>query len=184
MKGVIFTEFIEMVEEMFSMDMVDEIIEKANLPSGGVYTAVGTYDHAEMVSLIQCLEEATGMQALALQRTFGERLFGRFYSSYPRFFDGVGSVFQFLQLVEGYIHIEVRKLYPDAELPRIETVRTEPNQLTLIYQSSRPFASVAEGLIDGCIAHFGESIEVQKEDLSNGGGTAMRFELHRKAAVP
>ncbi len=35
MKGVIFTEFIEMVEAKFSAEMVDTIIEGANLNSGG-----------------------------------------------------------------------------------------------------------------------------------------------------
>ncbi len=45
MKGVVFTEFIEMVEDQFSADMVDDIIDDAQPPSGGAYTAVGTYDH-------------------------------------------------------------------------------------------------------------------------------------------
>lgn len=44
MKGVVFTEFIEMVEGRFGLAMVDRIIEAAQLPSSGVYTAVGTYD--------------------------------------------------------------------------------------------------------------------------------------------
>ena len=45
MKGVIFTEFLEMVESHFSPEMADRIITAARLPSGGAYTAVGTYDH-------------------------------------------------------------------------------------------------------------------------------------------
>ncbi len=52
MKGIVFTEFIEMVESKFGFDMMDDIIESANLPSGGIYTAVGTYDHTEMVQLV------------------------------------------------------------------------------------------------------------------------------------
>jgi len=51
MKGVVFTEFLDMVEAKFSADMVDDIIDDAKLASGGAYTAVGTYPHSEMVAL-------------------------------------------------------------------------------------------------------------------------------------
>ena len=49
MKGVVFTEFIEMVENEFSPDLADTIITEAGLPSGGIYTSVGTYRHEEML---------------------------------------------------------------------------------------------------------------------------------------
>ena len=45
MKGIVFTEFLEMVEDKFSADMVDDIIDDCDLASGGAYTAVGTYPH-------------------------------------------------------------------------------------------------------------------------------------------
>jgi len=41
MKGIVFTEFLEMVENKFSPELADRIIEGAEVPSGGVYTAVG-----------------------------------------------------------------------------------------------------------------------------------------------
>ena len=52
MKGIVFTEFLEMVEDRFSLDMVDDLIDDCDLPSGGVYTAVGTYSHEEIVALV------------------------------------------------------------------------------------------------------------------------------------
>ena len=39
MKGIIFTEFLDMVEKKFSIETVDHIIEVSNLSSGGSYTA-------------------------------------------------------------------------------------------------------------------------------------------------
>ncbi|MBA2648463.1 MAG: hypothetical protein H0U75_02495 [Legionella sp.] len=42
MKGIILTEFLEMVEVMFTAEMVENIIEDANLPNNGAYTDVGT----------------------------------------------------------------------------------------------------------------------------------------------
>lgn len=61
MKGIVFTEFIEMVENRFSADMMDDILDAANTASGGAYTAVGTYDHGEMVALVSALSAHTGL---------------------------------------------------------------------------------------------------------------------------
>jgi len=42
MKGIVFTEFLDLVEEKFGMEMVDKIITQSELESEGAYTAVGT----------------------------------------------------------------------------------------------------------------------------------------------
>jgi len=60
MKGIVFTEFLEMVEAKFSPEMTDRIITESKVPSGGAYSAVGTYDHEEIVALVQALSRATG----------------------------------------------------------------------------------------------------------------------------
>ena len=57
MKGIVFTEFLEMVEQKFGLEVLDQIIIESNLASGGIYTSVGTYDFIEMQSLIVKLSE-------------------------------------------------------------------------------------------------------------------------------
>ena len=183
MKGMVFTEFLEMVEEKFSPDMAERIIERAELESGGAYTTVGTYDHHEMIALVTCLSRETGTPASDLIRTFGEHLFERFHHLFPNYFEGVPSAFDFLRQVEDYVHIEVRKLYPEAELPSFACETPQPDQLSMTYRSTRPFAALAEGLVRGCMAYYGEPIEIGVEDLSEGAGTAARFLLTRKAAA-
>jgi hypothetical protein len=175
MKGIVFTEFLEMVEGKFSAELVDRIVEEAELASGGVYTSVGTYDHAEMIRLVSCLSRETGVASPELMRVFGEYLFDRFFILYPRYFENINSSFDFLKNVEGYIHVEVRKLYPEAELPTFKHDASNPGCVRLTYESTRPFAPLAEGLIRGCVAHFGEEADIQVEDLSAGAGTAARF---------
>ena len=49
MKGMIFTEFFELVDDRFSFETSERLIEMSHLPSEGIYTSVGTYDHQEMV---------------------------------------------------------------------------------------------------------------------------------------
>ena len=61
MKGIIFTEFLDLVEEKFGLTMVDQIIQQSNLKSRGVYTSVGTYEFSEMLQLLNHLSKNTNI---------------------------------------------------------------------------------------------------------------------------
>lgn len=178
MKGIVFSEFIEMVESVFSPEMADTILDVADPPSGGAYTAVGTYDHKELIALVQALAEQTGKPAHQLVHQFGEHLAGRFVTLYPGFFEGVEDTFAFLETIEGHVHKEVKKLYPDAELPRFET-RREGETLRMTYRSTRPFADLAEGLIEGCAHHFGDRLQISRSDRKEGDLNIAEFELRK-----
>lgn len=170
MKGMIFTEFLEMVEDKFSPEMTDKIIEAStNLSTGGSYTSVGTYHHSELIELVSRLSEEVDVDIPLLVETFGHYLFGRFVVLYPDFFEENQNTFGFLELIENHVHVEVKKLYPDAELPTFETTLVNNNHLEMIYQSKRPFAPVAHGLMQGCIAHYQEDIKIEQQDLGGGG---------------
>lgn len=182
MKGIIFTEFLEMVEDKFSPEIADQIIEASDLSTDGAYTAVGTYHHAELIDMVVHLSEETDLEIPLLVKTFGEYLFGRFVELYPQFFESINSCFDFLDIIENHVHVEVRKLYPDAELPTFETERPDDQTLKMTYQSQRPFAPVAEGLIKGCIAYFDEKVDMQITDMSGGENKHVEFLLTKQAA--
>lgn len=179
MKGIIFTEFLDMVEEKFSPEVADRIIEASNLSTGGAYTSVGTYHHTELIEMVGHLSAESDIDVVPLVKVFGEHLFGRFVDLYPEFFQEMSSTFSFLNLIENHVHVEVRKLYPDAELPTFATEQPEPQILEMTYKSKRPFAPVAEGLIKGCITYFKENITLRAEDLSGGDNTHVRFTLEK-----
>ena len=179
MKGVVFTELLEMVEARFSADMVDDIIDDANLPSGGVYTAVGTYPHEEIVALVVALSQRSGLAVRDLLLVFGEHLFGRFVVGYPSFFTTADDAFVFLSGIEDIIHTEVRKLYPDAQLPKFDIEQHNDTQLVLLYDSRRHFEDLAEGLMRGCIAHFGGGITIERSVVGDGEMRKERFVLNR-----
>lgn len=179
MKGIVFTEFLEMVEARFSSEMVDDIIDDSTLPSNGAYTAVSTYHHQEMVDLVSALSRRSGSPPSELLKQFGYHLFSRFVAGYPSFFVGTSDALQFLAGIEQIIHAEVRKLYPDAELPRFEVEHHDADTLSLRYESRRHFEDLAEGLILGCIAHFGGSIALSRETVGEGPSSQERFLLRR-----
>jgi Heme NO binding. len=183
MKGMVFSTFIEMVEEKFSIDTVDQIIEEANLQSGGAYTTIGTYDHGEIIELVGRLSQHTGIPGGELIKAFGEYLFGVLVGGHPQFLKGVEDAFQFLLQVDRYIHVEVRKLYPDAQLPKFTYEQPNPSTLIMNYSSERPFADLAEGMIVGCIRHFGHDITVTREDQGEAPGLASRFTMTKKVNV-
>ena len=165
MKGVVFTEFLEMAEQKFGLEVVDRIFQAANLSTDGAYTAVGTYDYLELIELVKCLSEESSIAIPDLVKTFGRYLFNSFASSYPFALQGSSNSGQLLSRVEGIIHVEVRKLYPQAELPTIEFDTIDDCSWAVVYRSKRPFADLCEGLIEQCIEHFGDQGELTREDL-------------------
>ncbi|MGB7328697.1 MAG: heme NO-binding domain-containing protein [Rubripirellula sp.] len=179
MKGIVFTELIEMVENDLGIEIADRMIAGGKTQNGGAYTAVGTYDHAELIHLVVALSQETSIPVSELVRTFGKHLFVRFFALYPQFFSGIESATQFLPLVETYIHVEVRKLYPDAELPSFECQQSG-DVLAMTYRSKRPFADLAEGLVLACVDHFADAIEVARKDIGEKNGTEATFTLTPK----
>jgi hypothetical protein len=177
MKGIVFTEFLDMVEERYSPEVADQILLAAKLPSGGAYTAVGTYDHGEIWSLVCELSKVIDVPVPELFRAYGEHLFVQLANTYPHCLQGARSAFDVLQGLDSVIHREVRKLYPDASLPRFEVTERTSRQMVLIYESARHFADLAEGLIRGCGRHFGQNIALTREALPADGGSRVRFTL-------
>lgn len=146
MKGIVFVEWLEMVESSFSAEMADDIIDACDLPSGGAYTAVGAYDHGELVALVSALSARAGIPAATLSRQFGELLVERFHIHPNSFFHGIDHSLDFLERIEDLIDVRVRKLYPNAQLPRFEIERPDADHLSMVYRSDRHVGDLAGGM--------------------------------------
>ena len=149
------------------------MLETTELPSGGIYTAVGTYDHQELIAMVIRLSQITEIPLPDLLQTYGQNLFGKLMETLPQIIPKNQDCFQFIKAIDSYIHVEVEKLYPDAELPRLRCDEVGHDKLLLHYSSCRPFAKVAEGLLLGCADYFNnaftlsvvDSEESSEEDL-------------------
>jgi len=183
MKGIVFTEFLEMVEDKFGFDVVESVIEQSEdkLESKGVYTSVGTYSHHEIITLVVNLSKETNLEVPLLVHTFGKHLLGQFAKSHGAFFNEVNNTFDFLKSIDGHIHVEVKKLYPDAELPKFEAYHPndDKNKLEMIYTSERSMGDLAAGLIEGSIEYFKEDISFTKENIGDGLGSSVCFKLEK-----
>ncbi len=180
MKGVVFTELFSFVEEKHCPVFLQLLIDESDLASEGVYTATGTYPACEMARLVKTMADKTGTDVSSLLRIFGEHLFSRFHAGFPEMFDGMDNATDFLASVEDHIHIEVRKLYPDAELPSIEVTERRPDGFTLIYTSSRHLGDFCEGLIIGCLKHFRESATIKKAVIETEPNSVIAFRIEKR----
>ncbi|MEL6977177.1 MAG: heme NO-binding domain-containing protein [Pseudomonadota bacterium] len=168
MRGLVFTEFLDFVEGVAGYDVVDEMILRADPASGGAYTSTGNYPFTELAAMIGALSELLNTPAPELIHAYGKHLFGRFSALYPAFFEGPQDTFSFLESVESIVHVEVRKIYPDAQPPALKAERVGEAGMRLEYRSCRPLGALCLGLIEGCAEHFGERLDVSHQPAEGG----------------
>lgn len=182
MLGMVFTEFIELVEERFSPEMADQVLQDVAPANAGAYTAVGYYAHEEMVAMVTALSARTGVPVADLLRTFGEHLLMRFtqmhapmFARYPNFYDMVAAI-------DGHIHVEVRKLYQEAMLPHFTVLERTDERVLLFYESPRRLELLAQGLLDAAARHYGQPSRITHTDFTGPEGRpGVLFTIERLA---
>lgn len=179
MKGVVFVELLNMAEEAVGEDAVDKVVSGCPLASKGAYTSVGSYDSGELATLVSGFSNATGHSVEALQRQFGHWMLRRFTETYAQFFDAKPDAFSMLESIENEVHVEVRKLYTDAELPRFDTQRLDGNTMRLVYTSPRRLIAFCHGLIEATFKHYGEKAKITMVDRSTDTTGVAEFTIRR-----
>ena len=151
---------------------MQQIIDECELDTDGIYTSVGTYSHKDMFKMVGKLSEIKGVPVPALLTVFGEYFFTTLKDKYPVFVEKP-DLFSFLNSIDQYIHPEVLKLYPDAELPRFDAEIKSDNEMLLNYISSRKMSDLAIGLIKGGSNYFKENVEIFKVSEEDDGEKVM-----------
>lgn len=175
MKGILFCEFVEYLEAEFGEDQAQDIIEKSKLESEGAFSRVGFYDYQELISLLTMTAHETDNEATDLLQGYANHLFGVFKRDYGVFFKGKSSAVEMLKTVDDHIHVEVKKLYPDAELPSF-AFEEQGEKIKLKYHSPRPLASVAYALVNACLHSFGDTQKLLSYEISEDQKSAY-FEI-------
>jgi heme-NO-binding protein len=173
MKGILFTEFLAFAEGELGPELADRLSE-----GRADYRPAATYDPRELDALIQRAAALVARPTAELLRRFGESLFGRFAALYPIFFHEADSAVGFVARLDTFVHGELLKLYDDVEFPRLQCQRPAPDRIEMTYRSPRRLADLAEGLMRGCIAYYGDAIELERTDLPGSGDEqVVRFTL-------
>lgn len=174
MKGIVFTEFLDLVEDKFGLEMVDTIISKSKLESEGVYTSIGTYSFSEMLQLLTHLSNYTEISIDNLLLVYGEHFFSVIENSYSGLLATYKDPIDMLSSIENHIHVEVQKIYPDAELPTFVVEEKSENSLIMVYKSSRAMHHFGLGLMNKTFEHFNSTASIVLEKIKEDG-TEVRF---------
>lgn len=184
MKGFVFSEFLDLVEEKFGYKLQREIIQKSGISHEGVYVSAGYYPFEEMQMLVVALSEQTKIEVPVLLREFGKFLFGRLAKGHAQMISEHRTAFALLEAVNGYIHVEIRKLYADAELPEFRTISRSESSLQLEYKSKRKLEALAEGMILACGEHYGTPLQVSLKVIGDDPVHTVLIDIqHVKAAA-
>lgn len=178
MKGIVFREFLELVEDKFGLEMLDTILNESDLESNGIYTSIGTYNFSEMLQLLQSLSAHTGISIDDLLLVYAEHFFSVIEESYPGLLASYKDPIEMLSSIENHIHVEVRKIYPDAELPTFEVEEKTVNSLVMIYKSSRAMHHFGLGLMNKTFEHFNSTASIILEKIKDDG-TEVKFIINK-----
>jgi hypothetical protein len=164
-KGVILTGFVDWLRERHDDDFADDVIDAAELDSGGAYTAVGVYPHTDLISLASAVAAHEGVTADDVLRDFARESFGALAEGHSFLLYGIEDGLRLLEVTESHIHVEVLALYPDTRLPTIETRRLPDGGMELTYSSVEPLAAMCEGRILGALDLFDHEFSVECTSL-------------------
>ncbi|WP_077339965.1 heme NO-binding domain-containing protein [Pseudocolwellia agarivorans] len=169
MQGSIFTAFSDMIIEKMGMEQWNELIEKTEPASQGMYTTGEQYADSELVNMVVVLSEKTGIEPEKLIQAFGQYLFTSLYANCPTDVSNIKTLREFLLSIHSVIHVEVKRLHPNAYLPKFEYEDGEGTDLIMYYSSKRKLCHASIGLIYGAAKQFDEEISISHPECMHTG---------------
>lgn len=157
MKGVLFNVVEDVVTEAFSADVWDDVVEHAGV--SGAYTSLGNYPDEELGSVVEATASAAGQTVPDALRLAGHLGFAHLVRRAPDLLDGLDGWRAVLTALDDIIHPEVRKIYPDADVPGFAT-EPDGSGLLVTYTSRRALCALAEGLMTGAGKWFDTDLHV------------------------
>lgn len=180
MKGVIFNLLEETVTSRWGEGTWEELLDSCGLD--GVFTSLGSYPDEQFVALVEAAAKQTGEGAFDLLRWFGRAAMPHLAESYPEFFSRHEDLGTFLLTLNDIIHTEVRKLYPEAQVPVFSFDAPEEGHLRIEYRSARKMCALAEGFIEGAADHFYQAVTIEQPECMLRGDDRCLLDTTYRAA--
>ena len=166
MHGLIFF-YIQKFAEVACTGTASWVIARSNdNATTAQYLPSGVYPDAEAVELLQAIARSTGRPLPLILEQFGEFLAPHLLKVAAKYVDPGWRTLDLIERTESIIHSMIRNANPGAAPPVLETVRPSPDELHLVYGSSRQLCPMAKGLIRGLAMHFGDRITIDESSYS------------------
>ncbi len=167
MKGIVFNLLEEAVTAHHGEETWDTVLDTAELE--GAYTSLGSYPDEEFVALVNATAQLLDREPQPLIRWFGRQALPMLGAKYPRLFAGYSDSYSFVLALNDIIHPEVKKLYPEADVPEFAFDDSTAGVLALGYRSPRRLCAFAEGLLEGTAEWFGERVTLDQPQCMHRG---------------
>ncbi|MBU0728156.1 MAG: heme NO-binding domain-containing protein [Proteobacteria bacterium] len=161
MKGIIFNLLEGFITDNYGEDEYEGVLSRCQLKMGdpGVIVGPGTYPDEDFMQIVAETARLLDNSVPDVFRAFGRYAIPKLVERYPRFFSPYSHPKDFLKTVDFIHHIEIVKLYKDAETPKFSAEDPFADTLVMKYSSARKLCYLVEGLIDGLADHYGVPIE-------------------------
>lgn len=183
MKGVVFNLLEEFVTAQWGEDAYEKVLDQCPMKNGGVFVGPETYPDADLAAIVTVACRQLGVAPDDALRAFGRFMFPRLAEKFPVFVKDHTHPRAFLKTVHDVIHVEVRKLMPDATPPVIRWSEPNDRDLILTYDSHRGLCVLMEGLLDGTADYFKTPFGVTHARCSKHGSPTCEFALTFPTAV-
>lgn len=177
MKGIVFNLFEEFITEKFGEGKYEEILSGCNLKTKEPFVGPGSYPDEDLLEIVGKTVQATGIPLPDALGSFGRFCFPKLAERFPAFVTPYNHPKPFLKTVDSVIHIEVRKLYRDAEPPSFTFEEPSPDTLIMRYHSKRKLCLFMEGMIEGVAEYYKSPIKQRQKRCMLEGGSDCEFEL-------
>lgn len=177
MKGVVFNLLESFVVEGWGPEAWEQICDLCPLRTQEPFVGPGTYPDEDLVALAVKAAEILGVSLPDALRAFGRFSFGPLAKKFPTFVEPHDDPVRFLASVDQVIHVEVRKLWPDAVTPSFVYDGVDTRSIRITYASNRKLCHFMEGLLEGVADHFGTPVAYRQTRCMHDGAPSCVFDI-------
>ena len=171
MQGIMFVELSGFVEELLGPKAWKEALVEAGLDDRE-YTLDAPGPDDEFLALVTSAATRAGRELQSVLEGFGEYVAPHLLGGeYGPLVDPDWDLLDFLEHTEAAIHTVVRERDPRSRPPKLRVVRPLPDQILVLYESSRRMCSVAKGIIRGAARHYDQEIQISEPRCMLAGAT-------------
>ena len=163
------------VVDEYGEDLWDELIEAAKV--SGAYTSMGGYSDDDLMGLVHAATVVLDQSESEILRWFGHGTLVLLAEGHRDLFDAHRTTRSFVLGLNDVVHPAARRLTPGAETPTFVCNTASPDTLLIEYQSGRSLCALAQGLIEGVAAQYGESARVSHRECQRSGDPRCLLEL-------
>lgn len=177
MKGIIFNIAEQFISTKYGDETLENILEDCKLITTDPFVGPGTYPDSDLIEIVRIASAKVELNPEEFLKRLGHFTFGKLAERHPYFVSNYKHPKQFLLTVDNVIHVEVKKLYNETQLPTFQYSEPSEKELVITYYSKRKMYTLMEGLISGVADHFNIAIEQHHHKYTIDGNEFCDYHL-------